>query len=74
MRVYLSDKWDGASTASEEMDPKWFTQDTIPFKEMWPDDEFWLPLVVSGSKVRGALTFGEGDMVEAQAVSVVDTL
>lgn len=74
VHVYLTDTWDGAPSESEEMDPRWYPVGDIPFGSMWPDDEFWLPIVVAGSKVRGSFTFGEGDVVLAQEVSTVETL
>ena len=74
VHVYLTHTWEGTPAESEEMDPRWFAVGDIPFSTMWPDDEFWLPSVVAGDKVRGSFTFGEGDVVEQQAVSVVNTL
>lgn len=74
VHVYLTDTWDGSPAESEEMDPRWFMVGAIPFDSMWPDDEFWLPNVLAGDKIRGAFTFGEGDTVEEQQVAVVDTL
>lgn len=74
VHVYLSEEWSGEIIESEEMRPEWFMQEEIPYKEMWADDEFWLPLVVAGEKVRGAFTFAEGDIVEKQSVTIVDVL
>ncbi len=69
--AYLCDEWSGEPTESEEMDPKWHSASELPFSEMWPDDEFWLPLVVAGEKVRAEFTFGEGDVVAKEHVEVV---
>ena len=73
VHVYLAEAWEGEPSESEEMRPVWFDATAVPYKEMWPDDEFWLPLVVDGEKVRGAFTFGEGDVVEKQQVETVSS-
>lgn len=71
VHVYTSEEWGGEITESEEMKPEWFMVEEVPFKDMWADDEFWLPFVIAGEKVRGAFTFAEGDVVEKQNVQVV---
>src|SRR3990167_5103320 len=38
VHVFKSDNFSGKPTESEEMKPKWFHVNEIPFKEMWPDD------------------------------------
>ena len=74
VHVYLALAWDGVPTESEEMNPKWFTVSDIPFSDMWPDDQFWLPTVLQGDMVRASFTFGEGDVVLKQDVTIVDAL
>ncbi len=41
---------------------------------MWPDDKYWLPLVLSGSKIKAEFLFGENDTVLDYNVSEVETL
>lgn len=53
----------GEPKESEEMLPKWFHQDEIPFSEMWPDDPHWMPLFFAGKKFQGKILFGEGDSI-----------
>jgi mutator protein MutT len=72
VHVYFSETWGGEIKESEEMRPEWFMVEEVPYKDMWPDDEFWLPFVISGEKVRGAFTFAPGDVVEKQNVEVVE--
>lgn len=74
VHVYVSEEWGGEITESEEMKPEWFMVEEIPYKDMWADDEFWLPFVIAGEKVRGAFTFAEGDIVEKQNVQVVTSI
>ncbi|MFA7252553.1 MAG: 8-oxo-dGTP diphosphatase [Candidatus Paceibacterota bacterium] len=34
----------GEPIETEEMRPEWFSLDSIPFSQMWSDDEYWFPL------------------------------
>jgi hypothetical protein len=53
------------------MKPFWFPVDQIPYKEMWPDDIFWLPEVITDKKIKARFTFAEGDVISEQEVTVV---
>ena len=53
----------GEPTESEEMLPKWFNRDEIPYSEMWPDDPHWIPLFFEGKRFKGKILFGEGDSI-----------
>ena len=47
----------GEPTESEEMKPKWFEVDSLPFVDMWPDDRYWMPMFLSGEKFKGKFKF-----------------
>ncbi len=70
VHVYFAEHWEGVPVESEEMNPKWFTVTDIPYDSMWPDDKFWLPQALLGKFVKGAFTFGEGDVIEKQEVHI----
>lgn len=61
VHVYIVKDWDGDPTETEEMAPKWFKLDEIPYDQMWEDDQHWFPLVLAGKKIQGDFLFGEGD-------------
>lgn len=63
VHVFKANKFRGEPTESEEMRPKWFNVDEIPFTEMWPDDAYWMPLFLNEKKFRGKFLFGEGDVM-----------
>ena len=47
------------------MKPRWFPVDEIPYSEMWPDDKYWFPLFLKGSKFSGYFKFkGHNDILE----------
>jgi 8-oxo-dGTP pyrophosphatase MutT (NUDIX family) len=71
VHVYLCESWNGEVTESEEMSPSWFSPRNIPYEVMWPDDIFWLPLVLEGKEVRAKFSFAEGDVITSQSVVVI---
>lgn len=57
VHVFLVDEWQGEPAESEEMNPKWFSINEIPYESMWPDDIYWLPKVLAGTTVLGKFIF-----------------
>lgn len=55
--IYFIRKWKGEPSESDEIFPKWYKQDKIPFEAMWEDDPYWLPRVLAGEKLRGTFWF-----------------
>lgn len=69
--VFITNDWEGEPSESEEMKPQWFDIDKIPFESMWPDDQFWLPQILSGKKIQAKFTFGDNDIVLDKKVEEV---
>ncbi len=69
--LFTSTDFLGEATESEEMAPKWFKVSEIPYKSMWDDDKFWLPLVLQGKKITGSVTFDEYGLVTGHTIRVV---
>ena len=61
----------GEPAEGEEMRPRWFNIDEIPYDEMWPDDRHWLPLLLSDKKFRGRFLFGPDDTIVEQVLEEV---
>lgn len=58
VHTFRVDNFKGEPVASEEMlDPQWFHFDSIPYSQMWSDDEFWLPLLLQNKKFKGKFLF-----------------
>jgi len=74
VHVYFVEKWQGEPTESEEMAPKWFPAESLPYSDMWPDDIFWLPWVLEGSLVRATFKFGEKDIILEKNIDTVEKL
>lgn len=65
MHIFLVRDWKGEIKESEEMAPKWYAHEETPFDSMWPDDKHWLPVVLTGKKIKGKFYFtNEGAMID----------
>lgn len=74
VHIFKAGDFSGEPSESEEMKPRWFGADEIPFKEMWPDDIYWMPLFLEGKKFRGKFLFGESDVILEKKLREVDKL
>lgn len=69
IHVYVCDEWRGEIVESEEMAPKWFKIDDIPYDEMWDDDKYWLPRVLNGEKIVSFFEFDANDKVLSYTIN-----
>lgn len=74
VHIYIAKKWQGSPVETEEMAPRWFGFDEIPYKEMWNDDPYWLPQILAGKKLRASFTMDENDKVVEKSVKEVSNL
>ena len=61
--VFEAREWEGVPKESEEMKPFWYSFQKIPYKKMWADDIYWLPLVLEGKKVKASFLFNEKEEI-----------
>ena len=61
LEVHISKakEFEGEPQESDEMKPQWFDTLEIPFKSMWPDDCYWLPLFLKDKKFQGRFLFDD---------------
>ncbi|MDB5260650.1 MAG: 7,8-dihydro-8-oxoguanine triphosphatase-like [Candidatus Nomurabacteria bacterium] len=57
VNVFRVIKYVGIPSEGREMKPEWFSISEIPYKDMWPDDEYWYPLFLQGKKFTGKFIF-----------------
>ena len=74
VHIFTTTKWEGEPIESEEMKPKWFRIEEVPFGEMWVDDEVWMPKVFAGALVRGSFMFGKDEKIDEYHMEEVDIL
>lgn len=61
--VYLCSAWEGDPIETDEMKPKWFSLDSIPYDDMWPDDKYWLPQALNNKFVKASFKFDEDESI-----------
>ena len=55
--VFLAQHWAGVPVESNEIRPRWFKLEDIPYSQMWDDARYWLPLALSGENFRAYFKF-----------------
>lgn len=69
--VFLSDSWSNDPAESEEMMPKLYDIQNIPYDHMWGDDKEWLPLVLDFEKLRASFEFDlEDNIIKREIVKI----
>ena len=74
VHVFVAKQWRGELKESEEMLPKWFKHQEIPYHEMWDDDKFWLESVLDGKKIKASFVFGEREKLVEKNVEITKEL
>lgn len=69
--VYLCSKWNGEPTETDEMKPKWYNLNNIPYESMWSDDAYWLPEVLKGNSVEAEFLFDDDNGVVTYQICLV---
>lgn len=68
--VFLVTDWKGKTKESEEMLPRWFSFDQIPYNKMWIDDQLWLPQVLKGRRLKAEFLFSDATELKEHHVSI----
>jgi len=72
--LFIAQEWLGEPIESEEMMPKWFSFNEIPYNEMWPDDTHWMPHILQGKKLEADFLFGDNDKILDYNIKIVTKL
>ncbi len=57
VHFFVVDRFEGEPKESDEMSPQWFDENKIPFGEMWPNDAYIYPYLLSGQAFRGRFLY-----------------
>lgn len=77
VHVFLARSWEGLVISTEDMaNPTWYKMDNLPLDKMCPADKVWLPLVLSGKKIRGFAKYGprQETLIGEVKVNTVDCI
>lgn len=55
--VFVTTWYSGELAESDEIAPRWFAEDELPFDGMWDDARHWLPRVLAGQHIAITVTF-----------------
>lgn len=72
MHVFIASEWLGSPAESDEMKPQWFDIDKIPLDKMWPDDKFWLKLVLDNKKVKAKFKLDKNDKIVNHDLKIIE--
>ena len=74
VHVFKTDLFEGEVVESDEMMPKWYEISQIPYKEMWPDDVYWYPLMFAGKLFLGDFKFKDEKTLISHELTEVPNL
>jgi 8-oxo-dGTP diphosphatase/2-hydroxy-dATP diphosphatase len=66
VHVFSCSDFEGEIKETEEMKPRWFKIEEVPFNQMWPDDKYWLPLLLKGKNFEGEFYFDGRKLIDYQ--------
>ncbi len=67
VNIFKLTEFIGEPKETEEMKPRWFDMNEIPFEKMWPDDKYWLPLFLENKKFKGKFKLSaQNNIIEHQ--------
>lgn len=59
MHIFSTNYFEGEIKSNDEGGIEWFGFDSIPYQDMWPDDAYWLPLVLKGKTFNAEFLFDD---------------
>ena len=75
VHIFKIIKFTGKPKETNEMLPRWYNFDKIPYNIMWQDDKFWLPLLIENKIFKGKFIFDkEGKIIKSQELKIVNKL
>lgn len=72
--LYIVSEWNGEISESDEMRPEWFDINNIPYDNMFPDDKYWLPIILEGKKIKAYFNFDEDWNLLSKEIEEVEQL
>lgn len=70
--IFIASKFTGSLAESEEMSPKWFKIDEIPYDKMWVDSKDWLPIVLRNRGLLAKYVLSGERNIQKKTVEDID--
>jgi 8-oxo-dGTP pyrophosphatase MutT (NUDIX family) len=74
VHIFIVTKWQGEPVETEEMRPKWFNLNDIPYDQMWSDDKVWMPKALKGKMLTGSFMFDNEGNITDYYIDEVDSV
>lgn len=74
IHVFKTSTFEGEIIESEEMLPQWYKISEIPYKDMWPDDIHWYPVMFAGKLFRADIRFSDEKTMLSHEITEVVSL
>lgn len=74
VHIFTTEDFTGEPAESDEMSPRWFHKDEVPFREMWSSDLYWWPWFWKRRKFIGEFEFDASDRVLGHEMRAATTL
>ncbi|XP_047024343.1 oxidized purine nucleoside triphosphate hydrolase-like [Helicoverpa zea] len=74
VRVFSTSIFEGTPKETEEMRPKWFRHEDVPFDDMWLDDKLWFPYMLQGKKFFGHFHYEGFDKILNYKIEELDSM
>ncbi|MFA5080631.1 MAG: 8-oxo-dGTP diphosphatase [Candidatus Paceibacterota bacterium] len=72
VHIFEMENYNGELIETEEMFPKWFDCNDIPFEKMWADDPYWFPLFLDDKNFKGKFVFENQDKIDNYELKVIE--
>jgi 8-oxo-dGTP diphosphatase len=59
VHVFSASRFAGQLRSSAEGQLRWFAENQIPYDQMWPSDQHWLPALLAGHRFQATFWFDE---------------
>lgn len=59
VHIFSSERFTGQVQANDEGQLEWFSEERIPFDQMFPDDRHWVPHLLAGRRFEGTFRLSE---------------
>lgn len=71
VHIFICEEYQRKPKETDEMTPKWFDLDKIPFEKMWPDDIYWFSHLLERKKFEGKFIFEDFDNIKGFEIKLI---
>ncbi|XP_059056922.1 oxidized purine nucleoside triphosphate hydrolase-like [Achroia grisella] len=74
VRVFSTNNYEGTPAETDEMSPKWFNYEHVPFSDMWPDDKLWFPYMLKNKAFYAKFHYQGNDTILDYKIQELDSM